>query len=91
MSYEVVTASWSTSNVHSELGVAGSYASPGNSGPSPMEIDAVTWKGKGKTKGKDGKGKSKGKGKDGKGQRIFTVEFELQRKKKRKGFFHRKI
>ena len=68
MSYEVVTASWSTSKVHTELGVVGSYASPGNSGPSPMEIDAVTWKGKGKSKGKDGKGKSKGKGKDGKGK-----------------------
>ena len=33
-----------------------------------MEIDAVTWKGKGKQKGKDGKGK--GKGKDGKGKGV---------------------
>ena len=63
MSYEVVTSSWSTSRVHCELGVVGSYASGSNSGPSPMEMDAVTWIGKGKQKGKDAKGK--GKGKDG--------------------------
>ena len=44
MSYEVVTSSWSTSKVHSELGVVGSYAPTSNSGPSPMEIDAVTLK-----------------------------------------------
>ena len=73
MSYEVVTSSWSTSKVHNELGVVGSYASPAaNSGPSPMEIDAITWKGKGKHKGKDGKGKGKSKGKDGKGKGVSS-------------------
>ena len=73
MSYEVVTSSWSTSKVHNELGVVGSYASPAaNSGPSPMEIDAIIWKGKGKHKGKDGKGKGKSKGKDGKGKGVSS-------------------
>ena len=52
------------------MGVVGSYASTSNSGPSPMEIDAVTWKGTGKQKGKDSK--SKGKGKDGKGKDVSS-------------------
>ena len=70
VSYEVVTSPWSASKVHNELGVVGSYSSTSNFGPSPMEIDAVTWKGKGKQKGKDSKGK--GKGKDGKGKGVSS-------------------
>ena len=65
--YEMTTSTWSTARVHNELGVVGSASA---SGPTPMEIDAVTWKGSGKGKfGKDGykgkgKGKDKGKGKN---------------------------
>ena len=63
LGYEVVTTSWSTARVHSELGVVGSYAS-GGQGAQAMEIDAIAYKGKGKGKSKDGfiqKGKGKGK------------------------------
>ena len=65
--YEMTTSTWSTARVHNELGVVGSAST---SGPTPMEVDAVTWKGSGKGKfGKDGnrgkgKGKDKGKGKN---------------------------
>ena len=64
MGYAVVTTSWSTAKVHSELGAVGSYAS-GGQGAAPMEIDAIAHKGKGKGKGKDSFGsKGKGKGKE---------------------------
>lgn len=43
MNYEVVTSSWSTSKVYSELGAVGSYASTSIFGPSPMELDAVIY------------------------------------------------
>ena len=84
MSYEVVTSSWSTSKVHNELGVVGSYSSTSNSGPSPMEVDAITWKGKGKQKGKHGKGK--GKGKDGKGKGVSSWNSNQNGKGKGKDF-----
>ena len=84
MSYEVVTSSWSTSKVHNELVVVGSYSAASNSGPSPMEIDAITWKGKGKQKGKHGKGK--GKGKDGKGKGVSSWDSNQKGKGKGKDF-----
>ena len=84
MSYEVVTSSWRTSKVHNELGVVGSYSSTSNSGPSPMEIDAITWKGKGKQKGKHGKGK--GKGKDGKAK-AFHPGIRIKREKEKEKIF----
>ena len=67
LGYEVVTTSWCTARVHSELGVVGSYAS-GGQGAAPMEIDAIAHKGKGKGKdafGSKGKGRGKDKGKFG--------------------------
>ena len=67
-----------------ELGVVSSYASASNSGPSTKEIDAVTWKGKGKQKGKDGKGK--GKGKDGKGKSVSSWHSSPKGKGKGKDF-----
>ena len=64
--YEMTTSTWSTARVHSELGVVGN-SSVATGGATPMEVDAVVWKGSGKGKnGKDGykgKGKSKDKGK----------------------------
>ena len=67
LGYESTVTTWSTTRLHTELGVVGSYAT-GPNGPANMEIDALTYKGKGKGKSKDGKGKGKGKSKDGKGK-----------------------
>lgn len=71
---------------YSEVGAVGSFASPGNAGLSPMEIDAVTWKGKGETKGKDGNIKGKGKGEDGKGKRVSSWSSNFKGKGKGKDF-----
>ena len=70
LSYEVVTASWTTAKVHNELGLVQSYANS-SSGVVPMEVDAIQQQQKGKGKwGKNGKSfdKGKSKGKDGKGK-----------------------
>eukprot|EP00434_Breviolum_minutum_P037111 symbB.v1.2.032893.t1/scaffold4013.1/size46388/4 len=75
LSYELTTSSWTTSKVHTELGVIPAPLPAG--GPAPMEIDALTAKGKGKGKfkgkfdGKNGKGKKGGKSKSsGKGGKF---------------------
>ena len=62
LSYELTTSTWTTSKVHTELGVIPAPISAG--GPAPMEVDALTSKGKGK-----GKFKSKFDGKSGKGKK----------------------
>ena len=78
VAYERVSSTWTREKILVEcgatpLGAVTSYASPGDSGVSPMEVNLVQ-KGKGKKgKGADkGKGKSKsfgnGKGKGQKGQ-----------------------
>ena len=66
LSYELTTSTWTTSKVHTELGVIPAPMSAG--GPAPMEIDALTSKGKGK-----GKFKSKVDGKSGKERRATRV------------------
>lgn len=75
LSYELTTSSWTTSKVHTELGAIPAPLPAG--GPAPMEIDALTAKGKGKGKfkgkfdGKNGKGKKGGKYKSsGKGGKF---------------------
>ena len=75
LSYELTTSTWTTSKVHTELGVIPAPMPAG--GPAPMEIDAVTAKSKGKGNfkgkfdGKSGKGKKGGKGKSsGKGGKF---------------------
>ena len=77
LSYEMTTSTWTTSKVHRELGVIPAPMIAG--GPAPMEIDALTAKGKSKGKfkgkfdGKSGKGKKGGKGKPpGKGGKFQT-------------------
>ena len=82
LSFESVTANWSTSRIHNEFGIStgNSAGTPGSTtGPTPMEIDQMQWgqqqlnqfkgshKGKGKGKGKYEFGKGKSKGK-GKGK-----------------------
>ena len=75
LSYELTTSTRTTSKVHTELGVIPAPISAG--GPAPMEVDALTSKGKGKGKfkskfdGKSGKGKKGNKGKQsGKGGKL---------------------
>ena len=78
LSFESVTANWSTSRIHSEFGISTgtSAGTPGaTTGPTPMEIDQMQWgqrqlnqfkgshKGKGQGKGKYEFGKGKSKGK----------------------------
>ena len=81
LSYEVVTSSWTTAKVHSELGLVQSYSNSG-SGVAPMEIDQIASKGK----SKDGKGKyGKGKGKDKNGKGKGSGPWFSQSKSKGKG------
>eukprot|EP00435_Cladocopium_sp_Y103_P011853 s1770_g3.t1 len=66
VSYEKVSSSWTKDRILIEcgggpIGAVTSYASAGDSGPSPMEVNLVQKGGK----GKKGKGPPKGKGKDG--------------------------
>ena len=77
LSHETGTQSWSEKKVLTELGVVGSYATGGASGPAPMEVDAVQQFG-GYGKGKKGKGKGKpdGKGSKGKNGKSFYGQFD---------------